>query len=77
MMKANSPLVKSHSLPYSNRLFQEIVLSKADGSVRFNYYDVSKPCVFDEGCYDMSKEIDFLNSPEVINALGVDKFLAR
>ena len=73
MMKTNSPLVKSNSTPLGDWLFNEILVNKADGSIRFNYYDVTKPCVHDDGCYDMTKETDFLNSPEVMNALGGDK----
>ena len=72
IMFLNSPFIKSGAVNFCGFIFDYIIVDQITGDLRFNYYDVKLPCDVD-GCYDLSAEQAFLDSPEVKNAIGVDK----
>lgn len=52
-------------------LFGEIIIDPETQNYKFSVYNINEPCLSDD-CLDLTDQLNWLSSPEVINEFGVD-----
>ena len=67
----NPVMYQMYSEAFCDWPFGEIIIDPETQDYKFSIYNINEPCLSDD-CLDLTDQLNWLSSPEVINEFGVD-----